>query len=210
MQNLLDRIQEDGVEKAEAEAEKIVSAAREKAKTIAKEAEEKAKTIREKAEQDAKAFTERGRKSLEQSARDVILSVGDAVNTTLKRIISHKISQAMTGDTLKQMLVKVVESYCSQKTEDSRIDILLNPEQQKEIVDLFMSEYGKAMRKGLEIKADDSIISGFRVSVVNEEVEHDFSEEAITEALCQLLRPHLAEIVKDAIVAGHREQAADK
>ena len=202
LQNLLDRIQKDGVEKAEAEATKIVSQTRKEAKSIVTEAENEAGVIREKAEADARLFTEHGRKSLEQAARDVILSVGDAVSRVAKEIVSREISQAMTGDTLKQMLVKVVESYCRQESGDSRIEILLSPKQQKDVVDYFMSEYGKAVRKGLEIKADNTIIAGFRVSMVGEGVEHDFSEEAIAEAICQLVRPQLAEIVRKAIEAG--------
>ena len=50
----------------------------------------------------------------------------------------------------------------------------------------------------MEIKADDSIISGFKVSLKGDNVQHDFSGEAITEAMCRLLRPHLAEIVKQS------------
>lgn len=206
LQSLLNRIQKDGVEKAETEAEKIVSTAEEKAKTIITEAEEKAKAILEKTDQDSKEFVERGEKSIEQSGRDVVLSIGDTLNTVLKNIASRKISQVINVDTLKQMLVKMIESYCKQEQRDSRIDILLNHKQQKEVVDFLMAEYGEAVRKGIEIKADSSIVSGFRVSVVNEEIEHDFSDEAITEALCQLLRPKLAEIVRDAMNTSNKSK----
>lgn len=198
LQNLLERIQKDGVDKAEAEAGRIVSEAKKSAQAIKAEAEEAADAAMKKAELDGKAFIERGRKSLEQAARDVILSVGDAVSSTMVGIVDREVSQALTGDTLKKMLTTVVELYCKKKSGSTAIDILLNAEQQQEIVNFFMSKYAEAVRNGLEIKADGGIVSGFRVSVADEKVEHDFSGEAITEALCQLLRPHLAEIVRES------------
>ena len=57
----------------------------------------------------------------------------------------------------------------------------------------------QAMREGIELKGDGAIVSGFRVSLVDDNVEHDFTEAAITTALCELLRPHIADIVKQAM-----------
>ena len=89
LQNLLERIQKDGVQKAEEESEKILARAREKAATLLKDAEKNAAAATEKAEQDAEQFMARSKKTLEQAARDVILSVGDAVTSTMKGIAAH-------------------------------------------------------------------------------------------------------------------------
>jgi V/A-type H+-transporting ATPase subunit E len=199
LQNLLERIQKDGVEKAETEAEKIISEADAKAKAMLADAEKNAKEILEKADQDAKAFDQRSKKSLEQSARDAVLTIGQALNKTLEGIVREKTSESISDNTLKKMLIEVVKSYFSDKKSDKKIEVLLNPEHQKDISKFLMSEFKGAMEKGLEIKGDDSIVSGFKVSLADEKIEHDFSDEAITEALCQLLRPRLAEIVKKAM-----------
>jgi len=209
LQNLLDRIQKDGVEKAEAEADKILAAAEAKAESITKEAEGTSRSILEKAESEAAAFTRRAEKTIAQSARDVVLSIGEALNTTLKDIVRGEVALAMTGETLKEMLLKAVESYCSSESGNSRTDILLNPDQQKEIADFFMSKFGEHLRKGLEIKADDRIVAGFKVSLVDNDLQHDFSEQAMTEALCQFLRPRLARIVRDALKTSHITESGD-
>ncbi len=197
LQNLLERIQKDGVEKAEGEADKIISEAKEKAETIIKEAKDQAAKTIEQAEIDGKAFAERSKKSLDQSARDVILSVKQAVDNTLKNIVSQNISEALSDDTLKPMLAQVAETYFSKKEDSGTIEVLINPEQQKKVTDFFMAKYANAMKSGLEVKADSGVVAGFKVSVVKDKVEHDFSEEAITDAICQLLRPALAEIVRN-------------
>lgn len=199
LKSLLDRIQKDGVEKAEAEAEKILSEAKERAAGIVSEAEKAAQAAREQAEQDAAAFMERAAKSLEQAARDVVLSVSEAVNSALATMVNHSVSKALTPDTLKQMLVSVVEAYCSGKEGQSRIEVLLPPDRQKEVVDLFMAEFKEGLKDGIEIKSDEGVVSGFRVSLVDDQLEHDFSGQAIADALCQLIRPHIGEIVRNSL-----------
>ena len=42
------------------------------------------------------------------------------------------------------------------------------------------------MRKGLEVKADASVLSGFKISLVGQDVQHDLTAEAIAEAIDSL------------------------
>lgn len=196
LQNLLDRIQKDGVEKAEAEAQSIIGKAKEKSSGIIKDAEAKSSEIIKKAEQDAKAFEQRGAKALEQAARDVVLSVGESVNSAMKNIVSEQVSSTMSGDTLKNLISKVIESYCADKSGASSIELYLNDKDKVALKDIFIQKFKDKMENGLEMKSDNSVIAGFKVSTSGQSVQHDFTSEAVTEALCKLLRPHLAEIVK--------------
>lgn len=202
LQSLLDRIQKDGVDKADAEAARLVAAAKDKSAAIVKEAEEKARAILAKADQDSAQFAERGRKALEQAARDVVLSVGESVNAMMQGIVGRDIGQALDPETLKKLIAGVVQQYVAAGAGDARIEVIVAPAQQKAITDFFLSKFAAEMRKGLTVKADSSIVAGFRVSVTGREVQHDFTGEAIRDALCQLVRPQLAEIVKQAGAAG--------
>lgn len=199
LQNLLDRIQKDGVEKAQAESDQVLTQAREEAAGIVKDAEAKAATMKVASEKDAEALVERGKKTLEQAARDVVLSVRGTIDATLTRLVGASVSEALSNDTLKTMLATVVETYCKAGADDTPVVLLLSSEQKQALTDFFMASYAAELKKGLEIKDDDSIVAGFRVSMPKAKLEHDFTEPAITEALCQLLRPQLAEIVKQAV-----------
>jgi V/A-type H+-transporting ATPase subunit E len=205
LQSLLDRIQKDGVEKARAEAEEILSVARTEADAIMKSAREEADGMRQKAEADAEATLERGKKTLEQAARDLVLTVGEALGRVLNGIVRREVAAAMTPEVLQSMLIQIVEAYCRGDSEHSGVEVVLNPEQQKQLADFALSKFAGEMRGGLEIKADDGVLSGFRVRIENEAVEHDFTETAVAEALSGLLRPHLAEIVREAL--GKRQDA---
>lgn len=197
LQGLLERIRKDGVQKAEAEAEEIVAAARDKAAGLVKEADEQARNIVAKAEKEAAQFLERSKKTLEQAARDVVLSVGDAVVATMKDIAMQEVSDAMKPDTLKKVLVSVIDAYCKDQ-KNERIDVLLSADDQKAVADFLMSKFKTQMKKGLQIRADSAVTAGFKVSLVDKNIQHDFSVEAVTEALSQLVRPKLAEILRNA------------
>lgn len=194
LQNLLERIQKDGVDKATQEKERILAEAKEKAGSIISDAEVKAKEIIEKAETDSKAFEARAEKSLDQAARDTVLSVEQAVTTAMNSIVASEVGNAISADELKSIIASVIEAYASEGT----AEVLVSPETEAKIKDYFATELAGKLKSGVEIKADNSIISGFQVSFADGNVQHDFTGEAITNALCQLLRPHLAEIVRNS------------
>lgn len=195
LQHLIERIRKEGVEKAEQEGAEILSKAKEKAASIVREAEAKAKAMLEKAEKDAQAFTERSRRTLEQAARDLLISVGQGVENILKDIVAEAVDEALSIDVLKQMLVKMAEAYAAHAGRETRIDLLISARDKEELIRFFAEQYRQRLLQGVEIHVDNELFKGFRVSFVQNHVYHDFSKQAIAEALTQFLRPQLSEIV---------------
>lgn len=196
LQSLLDKIQSEGVDKAEAEAASIIDEAKKKAESIVEEAERKAADMIKKAEAEGENFASRGRSALEQSARDVVLSLTDTVNASIQNFVDKCISVTLDESaSLKSILCKVVEAYYKDG-EQADVTVFVKPELKEEIEKYFIASYGEQMKAGLKIESDESVISGFTVSVDNGQVNHDFTSESITEAMAELLRPQIAEIVK--------------
>ena len=195
LQHLIDRIQKEAVQAAEDKAGHILSQAKEKAAAMVRDAETKAKTSLAKADKDAEAFTERSMKALEQAARDLLISVGQGVENILRDIVDESVDKALTLDVLKQMLVKMAEAYASRQGDESRIELLISEQDQKELIQFFADQYKAKMLHGVEVHVDSTVFKGFKVSFVDSHVYHDFSKEAIAESLVSFLRPQLAEIV---------------
>lgn len=195
LQHLIDRIQKDAVEAAEQQSAALVAKAKEKAAALVKEAEEKARAHLARAEKDAEAFTERSVRTLEQAARDLLISVGQGVENILADIVDEAVDKALDLETLKKMLVRLIESYCAHGGEESRIDLLISPQDQQELVKFFADQYRQKLLHGAELHVDSGIFKGFRVSFKDGNAYHDFTREAIAESLVNFLRPKLAEIV---------------
>ena len=77
LQSLLEKINRDGVEKAEAEAKKIVAAAQAKADEIVKNAQAAAAKAKAEAQTESEAYAARAAETVRQSARDIVLGVKD-------------------------------------------------------------------------------------------------------------------------------------
>jgi V/A-type H+-transporting ATPase subunit E len=199
LQSLLDRIQKEGIEKAQADSDRMLAAAKTKADQMVREAEQKAKALIEQARKDAEVFTDRSIQSIGHASRDLVLAVGDAVQSTLQQIMGAQVATALTTETLSRMLVAVVTAYTKAPPNRSRIEFLLDPEQQQDLLALMHASFAEALREGITIKGDTSVVSGFRAVLPDQNVEHDFTGEAVTEALGQILRPHLAEILRQSL-----------
>ena len=195
LQHLIDRIQKEAVDTAEKQSEQLIAQAKQKAAAMVKEAEEKARTTLEKADNDAKAYTERSIKTLNQAARDLLITVGQGIENVLADIVDETVEQALTIDAMKEMLVKVVEAYVAKGGTESRLEVLVSQKDQQEIVRFFESRYRQKLGQGLQLRAENEVFKGFKVSFAGGRVYHDFTKEAIAESLTNFLRPHLAEIV---------------
>lgn len=198
LQHLIDRIHREAIEKSEQEAAAILSQAKERAAAIVRESEAEAKRRIEQAERDSHVFAERSTRTIEQAARDLLITVGQGVEDILEDIIAEAVDESMDTDTLQKMLVAMAESYAKAGGGEQRIVMLIPEKEQERIIAYFADQYRQKLIHGVEIRTDRSIIKGFKVRVVENQVEHQFTREAIAEALGHFLRPHLAEIVHRA------------
>ena len=71
LQNLLEKINQEGLKKAEARKNEIIAEAEEQASQIIAEAKNQAETIRKTAESDAAETVERANNAIRQAARDL-------------------------------------------------------------------------------------------------------------------------------------------
>lgn len=194
LQPLLEQIRKEGVNKAQAEADQILSQAKEQAARMVRDAETKAKDLVVKAESDAEIYTERSTATLEQAARDLLITVGQGIGNIISDIIGESVEEALSIEVLEQMMVKMAQS-CADNHGETRIELLISEEDQKEMVKFFVGKYREKMVHGIELHVDNEILKGFKVSFADDHVYLDFTQEAIAESLTTFLRPKLAEIV---------------
>jgi V/A-type H+-transporting ATPase subunit E len=192
LQALMERIQKDAVDKAELEANAIISKAKEKAAAIVKAAEDEAKAKLEQADKDAEAFTERSGRTLEQAARDLLLSVGKNLEKMILDLLSLQIEKSLDESTVKNMLLTIAKSYSSD------IEIDFSEADAKILSSFVMGEFAKQLKAGVKVESDKGVKFGFRVKLDGGKVSHEFTEQAMAESLSALLRPQLAKIVNKA------------
>ncbi|MCG2658938.1 MAG: ATPase [Kiritimatiellae bacterium] len=198
LQSLIERIQREGVEKAEAEAAAIVTRAKTKAAEIVKTAEAQAQALLKQADIDAQVYTERSTITLTQAARDVLIAVGQGLESILEEVVRKQVGKALSPETLKAMLGQIAQAYAAHGMAENRLTVLLSLDDQQKLARMVEAGVRDALGQGVDLRADDRIVKGFRISIQDGRVVHDFTEAAIAEAIGALLKPHLAQIVHRA------------
>lgn len=197
LQHLIERIRKEGVESGEKAADSLVAEAKKKAASIVADAQKQAKDMVAKAEADSAAFAERGKATLRQAARDLLISIGGSVGDVVGGIVDAKVGAALTPDLVAQMLLKLAEAY-GKDGGAGGIVAMLGEADAAAVKAVFAKEYQSQLAAGIQIESDKEIFKGFRVGVKGGQVFHDFTQEAIAESLASFLRPDLAQIVKKA------------
>lgn len=195
LQTLIEKLQREAVEEGRRQAQAIINEAKAKAAEIVKEAEAKAARIVEQAERDAEAFTERSTRALEQAGRDLLISVSQGVENILAGLVRESLHEALTPEVLRDILLKMTEAYLVRGGRERRMTVLLSPEDHEKLVKYFAELYRQKLAHGLELRLDNEVVKGFRVAMDEGHIEHDFTLDAIAEALTHYLRPHLAKII---------------
>ena len=195
LQYLMERIQKDAVDKAETEAAAIIARAKDKAAEIVKAAEAEASAKLEKADKDAEAFTERSERTLEQSARDLLLSVGKNLEKMILDLLNLQVEKSLDESTVKQMLLTVAKSYTTD------VDVEFSEADASKLSSFVMGEFAKELGKGVKVESDKGVKFGFRIKLDGGKVTHEFTEAAMADALSALLRPQLARVVNAAAQA---------
>jgi V/A-type H+/Na+-transporting ATPase subunit E len=198
LESLLNRIRSEGVERAEAEAAAIIEQAEERARHIVRDAEAQAEALRRKAEDDSAASVRRGEQALEQAARDFLLALQHSVEAVLRETLCETVAAALTPETMSEMLLRLADAYAAHDMNENRVDVLLSPEDRDDVGALVMEKYRELVRQGLTLRPDERIEAGFKVSFVDSHLYHDFSAEALAEALAPVLKPPLCDMVRRA------------
>ena len=108
LQSLLEKINREGIEKAEAEAAKIIAEAKAKAEAIVKNAEAEAEKAKAEAEKNAAAFAERGAESVRQAARDTLISVRESVSSMLENLLAKNVDAALADEKTAAVIMAIV------------------------------------------------------------------------------------------------------
>lgn len=185
LQSLLEKINRDGVEKAEAEAAKIVSAAKAKAEALVKDAEAAAAKAKADAEQAAADYASRAAETVKQGARDTILKIEAAVTTMLEQLLVKDVEKALADEaTVKTLVAEAVKGVtgAAEVAVPAKLASMLKAQ--------------LAAEGTITVVTDETLGTGFSVKTDGGRVESAFTADVIAAELAKRLRPDLAKLLK--------------
>jgi V/A-type H+-transporting ATPase subunit E len=208
VQNLIDRIRDQGVLAAKAESERIGREAEAKAAKLLADAKAEAARMREEAAKDIEAEKIACLEALRLSTRDAVLQLKSQLSSSFEVFVKRLVTSATRDEELIKALVLVLAGRAVDEViRDRDIHILVSKAILTGTPDEELREHGKRiilalssdmLREGVELIPSDGVNGGARVRLVEEQLEIDLTDEAITRLLKQTMLPRFRRILEGA------------
>lgn len=212
VQQLIDRLSNEGVAEGQRQAEQIVADSQHKADDMLDAARQEANEILKQAREEAAKYQAAGEEALQLAARDAVRDFGsrihDGLRNRLQELVHHELQQP---DLIKRMILEITGAARKSAT-DEPVELLLPPEivseaearkraeagEPDELTEFVQGLIGEDLREGFSIDLGSSNRSGLTVRVVDQNVEIDLTDETITELLARHILPRFRAIMRKA------------
>ncbi len=199
LQELTEKIYQEGVNKAKDEAEKLKAAAQKEADDLVSDAKKQAEGIMKDAEKQAEELKDNAMNELQLSARQLISDTRQkVVNLIETKVVEPEVKATFKDVEFTQKVIHtLVENWNPKGDERVEISVLLPKEKQKEFETFFKGKTTEMLGKGTEISFSDKIKGGFKIGPKEGGYLISFSDEDFDNLFRGYLRPRLIEMLFD-------------
>ena len=178
---LTKKIYEEGIEKAQNDAQSILKKAQTEAENIVKEAENKAKAILEKAQNESAALRQKTETELGMSAKQAVAALKQQVTN----LISNNIAVDMTTaafrdeDFVRELMVKIIEKWNTEGNAD--LNVIMNDKEKEDFEKYLLAKHKDLLNNNLTIVTNNSQKDGFVIQPKDGSYKMTFSEKVFEE-----------------------------
>ena len=215
VEDLIERLRDEGVKAGRSEAERIVADAEARARWLVEQAQDEADNLISKARADAQALKSSADDALQVAARDMLLSIRERLTHRfageVRRLVSEELSDK---DFLRQLILEVAGKQREVVEGGDEIEVIL-PRRALDVDELdkaggvkdgklteFVLGITDAMlRDGVSIRVSDEDIEGISARLVDDEIQVDVTADAVASLLLEHLQPRFRALL-EGIVRG--------
>lgn len=191
LQELMDKLYNDGLSKGRKEADELVAKASREAEEILSDARDKAAKILSRAEQEAGDIRSRIANDIRMASAQSLSATRQAIeNAVVAGAIDANVGKAMSDtDFVKSLITTVVKAFNASAPESVPLEVILPASMQKELQDAFAAEVHGNLAKGSEVKFVKGMSEGFRIGPKEGGYLVGFTAEDFNALLGSYLRP---------------------
>lgn len=162
---LTEKIYNEGIEKARAEAEVIIANAKKEADNIISSAKNKEKDIANNAQKKADEIKMKSDTEIRLAARQFISNLKRQITKLITiNQVEVPVKEAFKDEEfVKTIILTIIKNWNPQKPEELNIKLLLPAKDEKKLTDYFNNKAKELLTAGLEISLDQNIQSGFKI-----------------------------------------------
>lgn len=213
VQELIDRLREEGIGAGRSQAEELLSEARQEADAIVATARAEAARIIAKGRGEARRFQQQAEEALALAGRDTVLELKADLTSRFSRRLAEMIGTTLDdGAFLHKVVLEIAGTVRSQVGEGERLEILLpadivgldelrrHPEKVREgaLGGFVLTAAEEMFRAGVTIHAGPQK-RGIRIKLVDRDLQVDIDEKVIGEILLRHLLPRFRALLEGSI-----------
>jgi V/A-type H+-transporting ATPase subunit E len=206
VQNLVDRIRDQGILAANEKANKILRDAEAKSAKMLSDAKLEVEKLRETARLEIEADHAAALEALKLSARDAMLQLKAKVSSEFEVFVQRLVTSATRDEQFIKTIVLVLAGHVEEELiGDKDIQILIseviltgkpNEELGERGKQTILSLSSEMLREGVELIPSSDIQGGANVRLVKDKLEIDLSDKAIASLLYQRMMPRFQAILE--------------
>lgn len=160
MENKLDvltkKLYEEGVDKANQEAEKIIKKAKDDATRVIADAEAQAKEIKAKATEEAENLKKKAESEMSLSARQAVTALKQSITGLISGDVAGEIAKVGFEDKtfVQELLVSIVKKW-DVTSGNLNLELIMSEDEKVQFEKFVAAKYKTLLDKGLEVKVGD-------------------------------------------------------
>jgi len=212
VESLIGRLRDEGITQGRQQAEAVVTAAEKQAADLIATAQQAAEATLTKAKEEAEKLKAAGEDAIRLAMRDTILALeGDLLKAFTDRL--HRLVKgALTDPAFLQRLMLEVAGRAAPTSERAELllpaelvtleDLQSKPEEATPgtLMHFVLSLGGGMLRDGMQFGVSEDGEAGIRVRLVDEDVQIDLTESAISQLLLRHMLPRFRALLRGAVV----------
>ncbi|MBE6303931.1 MAG: hypothetical protein E7089_08355 [Bacteroidales bacterium] len=189
IQELTEKIFNEGVEKGRNEAERLVAEANAKAADIVKAAEAQAQEIVAAARKAADELNANTRSELKLYGEQAVGAMKSEIATLVTdTIVKDSLNKAFKDNLLKEVILKIAERWNADE------QLVISTSEAEELKAFFTAKAKGLLDKGVEVKQINGV-KGFSISPADGSYKVNFGEGEFETFLKSFLRPQIVELL---------------
>ncbi len=191
IQELTEKLLNEGVEKGKLQAQAIVDEAKAKAQKIIDDANKQADDIREKAKDDAAQLDQNTKAELKMFTDQAVNALkSEVANVVSDKIIKQTVDEVVDDQKfMQQFILKIAEKWAEQE------DIVISVEDAKGLKDVFAKKAKNLLDKGVKIQQVNGKAALFTVEPDNGAYKVNFGKDEFYDYFKSFLRPQLVDML---------------
>ena len=206
VQNLVDRIRDQGVLAATEKANKILRDAEAKSAKMLADAKREVEQLRENARVEIESNHAAALEALKLSARDTVLQLEAKVASAFEVFVQKLVTSATRDEKFIKSIVLVLAGHAEKELiGDKEIEILIsesiltgqpNEKLEERAKQTILGLSSEMLREGVELIPSSEIEGGASVRLIKDKLEIDLSDKAIAKLLYQRILPRFKALLE--------------